>query len=40
MLHTIVRGIGRGNSKPIILGDEAIDLRAFKNSPGKGYMPS
>ncbi|TIA87065.1 hypothetical protein E3P81_04069 [Wallemia ichthyophaga] len=39
MLRTLVRGAGRGSTKPLVIGDETIDLRAFRNTPGKGYVP-
>ncbi|TIA86035.1 hypothetical protein E3P99_03811 [Wallemia hederae] len=39
MLRTLVRGAGRGSTKPLVIGDETIDLRAFRNTPAKGFVP-
>ena len=39
MLRTLVRGAGRGSTKPLVIGDETIDLRAFRNTPTKGFVP-
>ncbi|EIM23707.1 hypothetical protein WALSEDRAFT_31208 [Wallemia mellicola CBS 633.66] len=39
MLRTLVRGTGRGSTRPLVIGDETIDLRAFRNTPAKGFVP-